>query len=65
MLDTDSSEDFEKISILNVKDFLNKILIQDWKKALEVELDSQEDLVLWSDDSWDNDELSSSRSVAC
>jgi len=46
MLDTDFSEDFEKISILNVKDFLSKILIQDQKKALEVELDSQEDLVL-------------------
>jgi len=46
MLDTDSSEDFEKISISNVKDFLNKILIQDQKKTLEVELDSQEDLML-------------------
>ena len=51
MLNTDSSENFEKISISDVKDFLNKILIQNWEKALEVELGSQEDLVLWSDDS--------------
>ena len=51
MLDTDFSEDFEKISILNVKNFSDKILIWDWEKALEVELSSQENLVLWSDDS--------------
>ena len=51
MLDTDSSENFEEILILNVKDFLNKILIQDQKKALKIELDSQENLMLWSDDS--------------
>ena len=51
MLDTDSSEDFEKISISDVKNFSDQILIQDQKKALEIELDSQEDLVLWSDDS--------------
>ena len=52
MLDTDSSEDFEKISILDVKDFSDQILIQDQEKALESELDSQEDLVFWSDDSY-------------
>ena len=51
MLNTDSSENFEKISISDVKDFLNKILIQDQKKTLEIELSSQENLVLWSDDS--------------
>ena len=51
MLDTDSSEDFEKISISNIKNFSDQILIQDQKKALKSELDSQENLVLWSDDS--------------
>ena len=51
MLNTDSSKNFEKILILNVKDFSNKILIQDQKKALEIELDSQENLMLWSNDS--------------
>ncbi len=51
MLDTDSSEDFEKISISDVKDFSDQILIQDQKKTLESRLDSQEDLMFWSDDS--------------
>ena len=46
MLNTDSSEDFEKILISDVKNFSNQILIQNQKKALESELDFQEDLVL-------------------
>ena len=46
MLDTNSSEDFEKILISDVKNFSDKILIQDQKKALKVELNSQEDLML-------------------
>ena len=50
MLDTNSSENFEKISISDVKDFSNQILIQDWEKALKSELNFQENLILWLDD---------------
>ena len=46
MLDTDSFKDFEKILISDVKDFSDQILIQNQKKALKSDLDSQEDLVL-------------------
>ena len=52
ILDTDFSENLEKILISDVKDFSDQILIQDQEKALESELDSQEDLVFWSDDSY-------------
>ena len=46
MLDTDSSENFEKILISDVIDFLSQILIQNQKKALEAEHNSQENLML-------------------
>ena len=46
MLDTNFSEDFEKISISDMKDFLNQILIKNQKKILETEHDFQEDLML-------------------
>ena len=46
MLDTDFSENFEKILILNVKNFSDQILIQNQKKALKIKHDFQENLVL-------------------